>query len=188
MDEFVGTQAAPRRSGARGLVLAAVTAAVTCVLSPFAVPVGPVSVTLGVLAICLASYLLGWKLGMLSCLVYILLGFAGLPVFSGFRAGAAVLLGPTGGYVVGYLPMAAIAGLAAQRLKSRAAQFCGMAAGVGVLYAFGTAWYCIQANVPLAAALAGCVYPFIPFDLAKLAVITAAGPALRERLERAGAL
>ena len=61
--------------------------AVTCVLAPFSIPVGPVPISLTTLVIYISVYLLGWKMASLSCFVYILIGMAGLPVFSGFSGG-----------------------------------------------------------------------------------------------------
>ena len=173
-------------------------AAVMCVLAPISVPIGPISITGGTLAIYLAACLLGGRWGAVTTLVYLLLGFVGLPVFSNYMGGAERLLGPTGGYLVGYLPMALIAGgaveltLARFREKGRAGtapalvlQFLGMVLATTVLYAFGTAWYCVQAGVGLEKALAACVFPFIPFDLVKMAIALLVGVPVRRGLERA---
>ena len=102
---------------------------------------------------------------------------------------------------MGYLPMVFIAGAAAEwsfrrfgggegkRVALAAAlQFLGMALATAVLYAFGTAWYCLQAGVDLQKALAACVFPFIPFDLIKMAAALLVGLPVRRGLERAGLL
>ena len=185
----------------RRLTLCAVMAAVMCVLAPISIPIGPVSITGGTLAIYLTAYLLGGVLGTVSTLVYLLVGMAGLPVFSNYMGGAARLLGPTGGYLVGYLPMVLLAGAAVQWSAHRfdekgktgmvitlAVQFMGMALATAVLYAFGTAWYCVQAGVDLQKALAACVFPFIPLDLSKMVVALAVGMPVRRRLEQANLL
>ena len=182
----------------RRLTLCAVMAAVMCVLAPISVPIGPISITGGTLAIYLTACLLGGRWGAVTTLVYLLLGFVGLPVFSNYMGGAERLLGPTGGYLVGYLPMMLIAGgvveltLARFREKGRAGaapalvlQFLGMVLATAVLYAFGTAWYCVQAEVGLEKALAACVFPFIPFDLVKMAIALLVGVPVRRGLERA---
>ena len=185
----------------RRLTLCAVMAAVMCVLAPISVPIGPISITGGTLAIYLTACLLGGRWGAVTTLVYLLLGFVGLPVFSNYMGGAERLLGPTGGYLVGYLPMMLIAGgvveltLARFREKGRAGaapalvlQFFGMVLATAVLYAFGTAWYCVQAGVGLQEALAACVLPFIPFDLIKMTAALLIGVPVRRRLEQAGRL
>ena len=182
----------------RRLTLCAVMAAVTCVLAPISIPIGPVSITGGTLAIYLTVYLLGGVWGTVSTLVYLLVGMVGLPVFSNYMGGVSRLAGPTGGYLVGYIPMALLAGAVIQwsahrfdekgnrgRVPALAVQFAGMIAATTVLYAFGTAWYCVQAGVDLQKALAACVFPFIPFDLAKMVIALIVGMPVRRRLERA---
>ena len=93
------------------LTATALMTAVTCILAPLSVPIGPVPISLTNFVIFLSLYLLGWKKGTLSLLVYLLLGLAGLPVFSGFAGGIAKLAGPTGGYIIGFIPMAIVAGI-----------------------------------------------------------------------------
>ena len=185
----------------RRLTLCAVMAAVTCVLAPISVPIGPISITGGTLALYLTACLLGGKWGLAATLVYLLLGFVGLPVFSNYMGGAARLLGPTGGYLVGYLPMAFLAGAVVEfslrkfrgqgkkgAIFALVLQFLGMILATAVLYAFGTAWYCVQAGVGLQKALAACVIPFIPCDLIKMAAALVVGTPVRRGLERAGLL
>ena len=170
------------------LAMTAIMAAVTCVLAPLSIPIGPVPVSLTILAIYLALYLLGWKLGTVSFVVYLLLGLVGLPVFSGFSGGLGKLAGPTGGYIIGFLPMAIVAGLFIDRFRNRGLQFVGMVLGVVICYAFGTAWLCISTGSTLAAAMGLCVLPFLPFDLAKIVIVLILGPILRARLVKAGLL
>lgn len=185
----------------RKLTLCAMMAAVMCVLAPISIPIGPISITGGTLAIYLTACMLGGKWGTAATLVYLLAGFVGLPVFSNYMGGASRLVGPTGGYLVGYLPMMLIAGTVVELTLRRfggqekqgavmalALQFLGLVLATAVLYAFGTAWYCLQAGVDLQRALAACVLPFIPFDLVKMAVALAVGTPVRSRLERAGLL
>lgn len=185
----------------RQLTLCAVMAAVMCVIAPISLPIGPISVTGGTLTVYLTAYLLGPWRGLAATAVYLLAGFAGLPVFSNYMGGAGRLLGPTGGYLVGYLPMMLLAGLAAEyalrrfggqgkgeQILAMAFRFLGMVPATAVLYAFGTAWYCVQAGVDLQKALAACVFPFIPFDLIKIVLALLIGVPVRRRLERAGLL
>lgn len=176
-----------KKGGAYPLAMTAVMAAVIAAVAPFAIPVGPIPITLCTLAIYLSAYVLGWKRAAVATLVYILLGAVGLPVFNSFSGGLGVVAGPTGGYIIGYLPLAALSGLAVARFpRSRALQLAGLAVATGVLYAFGTAWYCLQSGSALGPALALCVVPFLPGDLAKMLVVVSLGPVLRGRLLRAG--
>ena len=167
------------------LTATALMAAVLCILGPLSVPVGPIPLSFATLAIYFIAYLLGWKWGTASVLVYVLLGAVGLPVFSGCSGGMGKVLGPTGGYIVGYLFLAVIAGLVIQRTANRFFQLLGMLAGTAVLYAFGTAWYCFQSGVAVGDALMKCVWIFIPGDLIKMAAALIVGPVLRRRLEQA---
>lgn len=169
------------------MAMVAVMAAVLAVVSPFALPIGPVPISLATLAVLLTVYVLGWKMGTLAVLIYILLGAAGMPVFSGFAGGLGKLMGPTGGYILGYLPMALVAGLFVERFpKNRAMQFVGMVLATAVLYVLGTAWFCFAMDSALVPALSACVIPFLPGDLVKVLVSLGVGPLLRSRLDQAG--
>ena len=177
------------------LTLTAVMAAVICVLGPIsmAIPISPVPISLASMAVYLAVTVLGMKLGTLSCLIYLLLGLVGLPVFSGGSAGAAKMFGPTGGYLVGYLFLALIAGAFVGRYtenkwKSIAFAALGMVLGTMVLYALGTAWLAYSAGMDFQAALWAGVIPFIPGDLVKMVIAVLLGSAVRGRLLRAGIL
>lgn len=169
------------------LAMIAVMTAVTCILAPLSISIGPIPISFTNLAIYFALYLLGWKKGTVSYLVYILIGIIGLPVFSGFTGGIGKFLGPTGGYIVGFIPMAIIAGILIDRFKNRWIQLLGMLAGTAVCYAFGTAWYCLQTGSSLVPALSLCVFPFIPGDLVKMVAAMLLGPVIRERIRIASA-
>ena len=160
--------------------------AVTCVLAPMSIPIGPVPISFTNLAIYLSLYLLGWKMGTISYLMYLLIGAIGVPVFSGFSGGLGKLLGPTGGYIIGFIPMAIISGLVIEKYNNRIFQFVAMVLGTAVCYVLGTAWFCVIMDVGVAAALGMCVIPFIPGDIAKIILALMVGPVLRNRLRKAG--
>lgn len=170
------------------LAMVAVMTAVTCVLGPMSIAIGPIPVSFTNLAIYISLYLLGWRRGSLSYLVYMLIGMVGMPVFSGYTGGFGKLFGPTGGYILGFLPMAIIAGWVIDHSRSRLAHLAGMVLGTGVCYAFGTAWFCFQVGYSVGAALGLCVLPFVPVDLVKMAVAMGLGTVVRDRLEKAGLL
>lgn len=126
--------------------------------------------TLQTFAVNAACALLGWRRGSASVLAYILLGAIGLPVFSGMRGGYSVLMGPTGGYIIGFLPMALIVGFMYEKLRSRRAlSWISMLLGEIVMYAFGTAWFVIVYPSPISipSALMMCVVPYIVPDIIK---------------------
>lgn len=188
MSQPLSVSASGQKSKIYTMSMTAVMAAVTCVLAPLSIPIGPVPISFTNLAIYFALYLLGWKLGTLSYVVYLLIGMCGAPVFSGFTGGMGKLLGPTGGYIVGFIPMAIIGGLAIERFSNRGLHFAGMALGTLVCYVFGTAWFCFVAKLAVGPALSLAVFPFIPGDAAKIILAMLAGPTIRGRLVKAGLL
>lgn len=167
----------------RGMVFTALFAALICVAAPFSIQIGPIPITLATFAVYLAGALLGGKRAVIAVAVYILLGTVGLPVFSGFRGGFQTLLGPTGGYIIGYIPLAFITGVFAEmKSKRHWTIIIGMLLGTAALYAFGTAWYMIQSGVGLGEALLLCAVPFLPGDGIKTACVSALAIPLKERL------
>lgn len=173
------------------LSLAGLMTAVICILGPISlqIPISPVPISLGTLAIYFVISVLGVKLGTLSVIVYILLGLAGLPVFTGFMGGPAKLFGPTGGYIVGYIFMVPLCGLAVEKSENKPLlRILGMVGGTLVLYLFGTIWLALQLSYTFPAALMAGVIPYIPGDIVKLAIAMVVGNKLRKRLLQAGLL
>lgn len=155
--------------------MCALFAALTAVFSQIAIPIGPVPINLATLAVFCAGALLGPSLGALSLAIYVIIGAAGAPVFSLFRGGIGILTGPTGGYIVGYIPAAFIVGLLIEKLnKSKkiyiypAAMLCGML----TYFILGTAWFMFSTGTGFLGALMVCVVPFLPGDFLKIAVAT----------------
>ena len=170
-----------RTTNTYAMAVTALMTAVTCILAPLSIPIGPVPISLTNFAIYLSLYLLDWKKGTISYILYLLLGLVGLPVFSGFTGGIGKLAGPTGGYIIGFIPMAIIAGIVIDKFSQRWIQILGMIVGTAICYAFGTAWFCIQAGYTVSAALAVCVIPFIPADLIKMVIAMIIGPEIRKK-------
>ena len=97
------------------------------------------------------------------------------------------LFGPTGGYIIGFLPMAVIAGIFIDRTKGKLLpSLLGMVLGTVICYALGTAWLAYQANMDFKAALFAGVIPFIPGDLIKMALAAVLGPKISGQLRKAG--
>ena len=169
----------------REMVFTAICAALICVLAPISVQVGPVPVSLGTFAIYFTAALLGGKRGTFAVLVYILIGMVGLPVFTGMRGGFAVLFGATGGYIIGYIPLALLTGVFSDiKVKYNWTMPVGMVLGTVVMYTFGTVWYMIISGSTLAAALEVCVLPFLLFDSIKMVLSTMLAIPLRARLNK----
>ena len=156
----------------KDMTLIAVTAALLCIAGPFTVAIGPVPLSLATFAVYLAGAVLGWKRGTAAVILYLLIGTAGVPVFSGFAGGFQKLAGVTGGYLVGYAVCALITGLGSgaprQDRPAWLLPAC-MVAGTAALYLLGTAWFMVQTGKALGAALALCVIPFLPGDAVKIA-------------------
>lgn len=172
-----GSTVSRNKKNILSIVYIAFFAALISVGSYIAIPIGPVPITLQVLAIYLAAGFLGWQRGTLSVIVFLLLGAIGVPVFAGGTAGIAKFISPTGGYLIGYIFVALIVGLAIKFFgKKLYVLIIAMIVGILVCYAFGTAWFMVLYNsspdqsIGLGAALMTCVVPFLPGDAAKIAV------------------
>ena len=112
------------------IAMIALMTAVTCILGPLSVPIGPVPISLTNLAIYFTVILLGWKKGTVSYVIYLLIGLVGVPVFSSFSAGPAKLFGPTGGYLIGFIFLAMISGWFIEKFPGkRVMYFVGMVLG-----------------------------------------------------------
>ena len=160
------------------MVLVGIFAAIIAVCSWITVPL-TIPVTLQTMAVCITAALLGTKRGVLTVIVYLLIGLVGVPVFSNFSAGAGRLIGPTGGYLIGFIFMALTIGVLTEFLGDKIWVYViSMILGIAVLYAFGTAWFIIVYNrgnadtVSVSGALAACVVPFIIPDIIKVALAT----------------
>ncbi len=139
------------------------------------VPFSPVPVTAQTFAVLLLGALLGPTLGVAAVLAYLAQGLAGLPVFAG-GIGAAALLGPTGGYLVGFIPGVWLTGIAAQRGWDRQpiATAAAMVAGCAAIFACGMLW--LGMYLPWSQVVASGLLPFLPGEVAKIALATAVLP------------
>ena len=186
------------------MALIAVMAAMICVVAPFSIPLPftlvPISFTN--LMIYIAVFALGWKRGTLSYVLYLLIGFVGVPVFSGFTGGPAKFVGPTGGYLIGFVLTAIVAGMIIDFASNKelsnknktkifriVCYVAGMLIGALIFYAFGTVWYMLQQGMEFKAAyinsvLAACVVPFLPGDAMKIVIAVIVGIPLRTTLRK----
>ena len=169
----------------RDMVLTAVFAAVISVISPFVIPIGPIPLSLATFAIYLAGASLNWKYSTLAVIVYVALGAIGIPVFSGFEGGFQKLIGPTGGFLIGYILCALTIGLIIHKhAKKKWLYPVAMVAGTVVLYAFGTAWFMYSLQYTMAAALMACVVPFLLGDAIKIILASIIAPQLRKVIQK----
>lgn len=166
-----------QRISVRGLTYVGLSAALIAVCTWIAVPLpSNIAFTMQTFAVCAVAALLGWKRGLLAVVIYLLLGLVGLPVFSGFRSGAGVLLGATGGYLIGFLFMAPCIGWCVERFgNSILVLVLAMVAGEILLYSFGTVWFvhvyaAKTGPMGYGTAVATCVLPYLLPDAGKIAV------------------
>ncbi|MBQ3528106.1 MAG: biotin transporter BioY [Clostridia bacterium] len=150
-------------------LMAAMIAAISVWQIPL--PFLTVPLTFQTFAVCLSGSALGKWRGAVSVLVYIALGCIGLPVFTGFQGGAGVMAGPTGGFIVGFLPLAFFAGLGKEKKLFWRIALC--VPGLILCHLFGVLWYSFVTDVGIGAAFLTSSLGFIIKDLcfALLAVL-----------------
>ena len=139
-------------------------------------PISPVPITGQTFAVLMLAALLGSKRGVMAILAYLVEGILGLPVFAG-GMGPATLIGPTGGYLVGFIAVAYVVGKLAEMGWDRrvTTTIAAMLAGEIVLYTFGVCWLAIMTNIRIALAVG--LYPFIVGDILKVILAAAVLPA-----------
>ncbi len=172
----------------KDLALTGMFAVVIAVCSWISIPTA-VPFTLQTFAVFSALGLLGGKRGFFAALVYMLLGAVGLPVFAGFKSGVAVLLGSTGGYIVGFLIIAGVYWVAEVFIgKQIIVRIISMVIGLALCYLFGTVWFVTvftrtNGDISLFKALQMCVIPFVIWDLLKMALALSVTSAVGKRIK-----
>ena len=166
------------------MAIIALMTAVLCILAPISIPVfiSPVPVSLGVLAVYLTAYVLSPVDSLISVIIFILLGTFGLPVFSGYSGGLSKLVGPTGGYIIGFLFTVYISSLFIHMKKGIIFDVIGMITGLAICYILGTIWFSYQQGKGFIASLLLCVVPFLIGDAVKIIVAVILGTQLNKRL------
>jgi biotin transport system substrate-specific component len=131
----------------------------------------PVPITGQTFAIILIAIVLGSKRATLAVLAYICEGVAGLPVFAQFKFGLAALLGPTGGYIIGFLAAAFIVGVLTERIRDKniIKIFFAILTGLAIIYIFGILWLCVVLKgASFLTVLKVGLFPFIPGEVIKI--------------------
>lgn len=172
----------------------ALMSAVLCVISPFAIPVpmSPVPLSLSTFAVYVTALILGARKGAVCILIYLFLGIVGLPVFSGFSGGIGVLVGPTGGYLIGYLVCVVVTGLSTEAAVLKKCfgkrQFLqnvfSMVLGTLSCYVPGTVWFLfvMEGTWSLGQVLLVCVVPYLTLDMMKIFVAATLAPLIKKAL------
>ena len=137
------------------------------------VPIGPVPFTLQAFFVLVAGMILGPRLALLSVAAYLALGLAA-PVYAGGTAGLGALLGPTGGFLMGFIPAVLVTGWLAHRGAPTMVRLLSAGlAGLLPLYALGAAWLALQLDLGAGAAVTSGVLPFLPVDVVKVGLAAA---------------
>lgn len=174
------------------MLSAALFAGIMAILSQFTFPVGAVPVTLQSFVCALAGGVLGRKWGAISIAVWLLLGVLGVPVLTMGKAGPGIFLSPVGGYYIGFLIMAAFSGFYLAEKGHFIRQILFAMIGLAACYFLGTVWFMgyfsigLGKEMPLWTALTMTVFPFVGFDLAKVALGVICGTRIRTALNNAG--
>jgi biotin transport system substrate-specific component len=164
-----------RAAGVVCFALLTAAAAKICVWS------GPVPITMQTAAVLLAGLVLGPAAGAGSQALYLAMGVCGLPVFAGGLAGPAYLFGPTGGYLIAFVPAALVAGMiAGSQAWSMTRLVLGVGAGTALIFAGGISWLAAT-GLGLPDALAAGCWPFVPGAVVKAMMVIVAARMIRLR-------
>ena len=162
------------------IAVTSIMTAIMCIIGPIAIPIGMIPVSLTNLVIFFTIYLLGMKRALVCYMIYLLMGIVGLPVFSGYTCSLGRVFGPTGGYLIGFIPLIVIAGIVIDRYyNNKYLSFTGLLTGNLVCYVFGTLWFAYQADISVKAAFIAGVAPFIILDLVKIMIVVTYGVKVR---------
>lgn len=161
-------------------VYAALLAALTTACALIAIPIGPVPIVLQNFFVFLTGLLMGPRWGLASVAVYLLAGACGLPVFSGGTGGIARFVGPTGGYLIGYLPAVFVIGRICEKGRQRrGVDLLAVVCGALIVYACGIPWLKILTGMSWGKTVALGMLPFLPGDALKIAAVVPVALTLR---------
>jgi len=173
-------------SSTQKLTYTAMMVAVTAALAQISIPlpISPVPLTLQTAAVILSAVILGPRQGAAVMLGYILLGCLGLPVFAQFKAGPGVLIGPTGGFLYGFVAAAFLIGWLLRRENARTLKraFLAVAAGMAVLYLCGVVHFSVIMQISLSAAFMTAALFYLPLEILKIAIFTPVALRVRKSL------
>jgi biotin transport system substrate-specific component len=174
----------------RKLVTSSFFAAIIALLAQISIPlfISPVPITGQTFGIFLAGAILGGKWGMVSVMIYILLGVVGVPVFSFFQGGMHIIVGRTGGYLMGFIPGCYLLGKMTEKKPVYGAMVLGMFICMIIYLTTGTLYLAYLLQVSLYQAFLMGALPFLPLDIAKILAAASLGVTLRQRLEKGGYL
>lgn len=168
----------------KSLILAAEFAAIIAIFSQFTIPLGLIPLTGQTLAVGFTATILGRRVGTQAILIYLLMGFIGLPVFAGMKAGIGVLFGPTGGYLIGFIFTGLLVGSILEKTDfTYSWAIAANVIGAMIPLIFGSIWLKFFSDSTWLAAFTGGFLPFILPGLIKAIAAAYIGIAVRKRIK-----
>lgn len=166
------------------ITLIGMCAALMAIFSQLSIPLPftSVPITLQIFGVVVLSVIVGAKIGTISIIVFELLGAIGLPVFANFSGGFAVIVGPTGGYIIGFIIMAFLIGYASSK-ENKVLLFIASYIGVTADLLLGTLYLKIVTGMSIQAALIAGLYPFIIKDFITIAIAVLIGLKVKNNVE-----
>ncbi|MBG9790575.1 biotin transporter BioY [Brevibacillus laterosporus] len=178
-----------RNENLRTYMVIAIFTAITAVFAQITIPLPIVPITGQTLAVGLVATVLGSRYGTISMILYAMLGAIGVPVFAGFSGGPQVLIGPTGGFIFGFIATAFIMGYLLEKTKyTFTMALLANLLGMVVTFLFGVTQLKLVLNLSWAGAMAAGVTPFIAGGVIKAVLAAYVGIILRKRLISIGML
>ena len=168
----------------KNIIISTIFASILCVLSPISIPVGIVPITFASFVIYIIGALFKPIYAFLTVFIYIFIGVLGLPVFSYFQGGFHVLVGPTGGFIIGYLIAVLIISFIININKeSKILYPISMLIGTLVVYIIGSIYYMLIMDVSLVASIIICIVPFIIGDIVKIILASTVVIILKDKIK-----
>ena len=164
------------------LILPALFAAIIAIMSQISIPTPfGVPVSLQTFAVALCGYFLGAKKGAAALLVWIAIGAVGIPVFTGFKGGIAVLLGVTGGFIYGFIPLVLLCGL---ELKSKPLRIVLGSVGIIACHLCGAGQYALLMGIDFLQSVLTVSVPFLIKDIVSVALACFGAIAVKSAVKR----
>ena len=174
-----------RNNKVKSMTYIGLITALICVVAPLTVPLpfSPVPISFANLIIYLCAVIVGTKKVTISVLLYILIGAVGVPVYSGYNSGIQRIVGPTGGYLLGFIACAVFTGLFVEKFENKIYMYAvGMIIGTVICYIIGSVWLSYSNSLTFMQALWGGVVPFVPGDIVKIVIAVLTGYKMRKLL------
>ncbi len=165
----------------KDITIIGISASIICVTSPIAIPmISGVPITLQTIIIPLMASIIGKKKGLISTLIYVLIGLIGIPVFSGYKGGIGAILSPTGGFILSFPLMAYIGGYFFENYKNKLMLYIGVIISNVINYVVGIMWFMWFVKMPLKETIIILVVPYILVTIIKIIITVEVGKVVKK--------